>query len=492
MKEKNRFSTLLKHLMTVTKLKNYTLAKELQYDESYISKWANGSLLPTEKNSEKILREISRCLVASMDAESRAVLYSEFQVENDADLERRIFSSLEAEFNYVADLKESTGTDTAPKTAFYPELTLSQFTQRIRYPALQQAKSLDFIFSADILSLDWHYQLSMAELESSQNVDTTNRSYPNTHFSMLVNLDAASENNTHNVEFLLNFLTSFSNADMQFYTCPQMVGKVIMVAKDLYCISGMVIDDSHLLGVTATEDPKHCNAIYYRLHSLCNQQTLAVRRTIMSDMLLSNEYMEYLFSRRQRWILGHFTEHFLPDDLYELLATEYCQSHLEVDRADLTRIHKLNKSVLETMDLQILIHEKTITDFAVTGVIDFYNYKMQLTPSQRLAYLSNSIELCKKNPKLSIRLTRNGTVSDLQHIPHSTLFLSESFCYMRLVRNGLTNTLSVLNKVQLCNMFRKFYDDIWDNEEYVHPDRQCVQDLMQYALQLVNVQLQVK
>ena len=34
MKEKNRFSSLLKHLMTIANLKNYTLAKELQYDHN--------------------------------------------------------------------------------------------------------------------------------------------------------------------------------------------------------------------------------------------------------------------------------------------------------------------------------------------------------------------------------------------------------------------------------------------------------------------------
>ena len=62
-KDKNRFSNLLRHLMTVTKIKNYTLAKQVQYDESYISKWISGSLLPVEKNSEKIMRDISRCEV---------------------------------------------------------------------------------------------------------------------------------------------------------------------------------------------------------------------------------------------------------------------------------------------------------------------------------------------------------------------------------------------------------------------------------------------
>lgn len=41
MEDKNRFSILLEHLLEVAEVKNYTLAKRLQYDVSYISK--NGS-----------------------------------------------------------------------------------------------------------------------------------------------------------------------------------------------------------------------------------------------------------------------------------------------------------------------------------------------------------------------------------------------------------------------------------------------------------------
>lgn len=38
MDDKNRFSILLEHLLEVAEVKNYTLAKRLQYDVSYISK----------------------------------------------------------------------------------------------------------------------------------------------------------------------------------------------------------------------------------------------------------------------------------------------------------------------------------------------------------------------------------------------------------------------------------------------------------------------
>ena len=43
-KQKNRFSNLLEHLMNIAELKNSILANELGYDVSYISKWLSGQL----------------------------------------------------------------------------------------------------------------------------------------------------------------------------------------------------------------------------------------------------------------------------------------------------------------------------------------------------------------------------------------------------------------------------------------------------------------
>lgn len=63
MKDKNRFSILLEHLMAIAELKNSILAKAVQYDDSYISKWISGKLLPTEKNHENTLQAISPALL---------------------------------------------------------------------------------------------------------------------------------------------------------------------------------------------------------------------------------------------------------------------------------------------------------------------------------------------------------------------------------------------------------------------------------------------
>lgn len=489
MKDKNRFSHLLKHLMTVAKLKNYVLAKELQYDESYISKWVTGSLLPTEKTSEKIFRDISHCVVASLDTESRGTLYSEYQVDHDRDLEDAIFDNLEAEFDYVMNLKESTGSEVALKTAFYPELTLAQFLKKMRHPVLRQVKSLDVIMATDILALDRHYQLALAELENSDNVNISQRSYPGVRFSMLINLDSPDTNNTYNVQFIQNLLTNLSNVDFQLFSCPQSQGKILFTVKDAYSISGMIMDENHCLSVTASEEAKNANALYDRLQSLCSQETLAVRRIGMPQMLRSNEYIQYSFARNQRWILSHVTEHFLPEELFTQLATEYCAQHKDVDYDSLARIYKLSTKVMESMRLKLLLSEDGLHTFVVTGMVDFFGQKMHITSQQRLQcleYMSTAQEI---NPNLDYRILRYKNAIMLQHIPSPVVFLSDSYCYLRIARSGLSYNLSVLSHPKIRNIFREYFDDLWRDEENVDADYNTSVEMMRYLMQMVQVQI---
>lgn len=489
MKEKNRFSSLLKHLLSVSKLKNYYLAKELQYDESYISKWVNGSLLPTEKTSEKIFREISRCIVASLDNDTRATFYSEYQVDVDTDLEAAIFDNLVAEYRYVMGLKETTGSEIAMKTVFYPELTLTQFLQKMRHPSLRQVKTLDTIAAMDILALDKNYQLSIAEPQNLPNVNMEQRAYPGVHFSMLINLEHALQNTTANAQFVLNLLTNFSNVDFQLYTYPQVQGKLIFSIKDIYCISGMIMDESHCIAVSTSEETKSCSVIHERLQSMCSQEHLAIRRTEMEEMLRGKEYINFMFSRNQRWLLGHFTEHILPDDLFEELTEDYCRSNPKVSREALMRARIFGRSVVENTPVRVLAYENALNEFAATGMLDFFNTKMYLTPEQRIKALRYAVSLYNQNPKLSFRYLRDGALSDMRHIPDPTMCLSDTYCYLRLNRFGPKNNLSVINKVQLADLFRSFFDEVWEDTRVTETDTARISEAFQYAVQMTEVQL---
>lgn len=127
MKEKNRFSVLLEHLTSMANLKNYVLAKAVQYDESYISKWISGKSLPTEKNHEIILQNISQCIVEALTDDNRDTFLEEYQISDVSNLQKAIYDHLESEYTYVKELQVTTGSKVATKISYYPELTLDQF-----------------------------------------------------------------------------------------------------------------------------------------------------------------------------------------------------------------------------------------------------------------------------------------------------------------------------------------------------------------------------
>lgn len=487
MKEKNRFSSLLKHLMTIADVKNYALAKELQFDESYVSKMISGSLMPPKKTCDRVIRTISRCIVKELDEDSRKAMMAEYQIVREKDLEPAIYDNLMAEYNYVIGLKEETGSEVAQKVSYFPELTLAQFLQKTRHPSLRQVKALDVIAAIDILSLDRQYQLALAELESSN--DVVSKNYPNVHFSMLIDLDGNRGQNTYNVSFLLNLLTNLSDIDFQLYSWPRAAGKVIFTIRDAYSIAGMIADESHCIAVTTTEDTANSNIIHDRLKSLCSPENLVVRKVDMEDMLLGNDYIRFLLGRNQRWLLGHLTEHMMPDDLFEELAPDYCRDR-EISVEELRRIHGMTHSVMEGMEIRVMIYEKALMDFAVSGELDFYNSKVRLSPEQRMRYFKYMCGLPNRNPKLQAKIIRIGAGLDMQHIPDPTLFLSNSMAYLRLVRSSDENNMSVVNKMQVVQMLREYYDSIWDLGSMKHIETmEEMTDTMYYVKQMIAVQI---
>jgi hypothetical protein len=364
--------------------------------------------------------------------------------------------------------------------------------QKMRHPVLRQVKSLDVIMVADILSLDRNYQLNLAELDGGSSTNASQRNWPGVRFTMLINLNPQDSNNTYNVLFLLNLLTNLSNVDFQLYSSPQSQGKMIFAVRDAYSISGMIIDENHCISVTATEDAKNANAIYDRVQSLCTQETLAVRRVSMSQLLRTNEYTQYTFARNQRWLLSHVTEHTLPDALFDLLLDQYCHSHPDMDREKLQRMHKMSRSVLESMGIKVILPENALSDFAVSGMVDFFNNKYYLTPEQRLDYLQYISGLVERNPQLEFRILREGIFSDLQHVANPTLLLSDGPCHLRLSRTGPKNNMSILNRVQLCDQFRQFFDTLWSDEQYVDTSYIAAEDMVRYARQMVKVQIMIE
>ena len=484
MKEKNRFSVRLEHLLSMTNLKNYALAKHLQYDESYISKWISGKSLPTEKNYEKIILGISQCIVDSLADSELEPFYAEYQIYKREDLKKAIYDHLETEYNYVKDLKTSTGSEIASKISYYPELTLSQFITKMKHPALRKVQELDVCALIDILRLDKNYQLMIADfgnLSSSQDL-----SFPGVHFSMFIDIESAAKNPAYTAMFLLNMLTSLSNIDFDLYAGKQACGKLLFAVRDAYSLSGMLYNNSHCVSVTSCEEPPMATSLYKKIKTLCNKETLLVRRTSIEEMMDSFDYEQSLFSKNQRWLFGHPTEHFLPHDLYVEVLKANAPDLDELSYAKLIQKHQLARKIIETAHIQILVHTSAFANFIVTGVMDFYGHKITLNYEQRIRYMKHLQELLTTKYNLSLRTIKGKIITDYQHIPNPTILLSDGFCYLRLETHGARYNVCIPNKLIVNDIFHQFFDHIWKNQEELGTSDELL-DVVQHAIYSLEI-----
>lgn len=453
MKDKNRFSILLEHLMTIAELKNSILAKAVQYDDSYISKWISGKLLPTEKNHENTLQAISHCIVEALSEESTTQLLQEYQLQDIKDLETAIYDNLESEYMYVKELQNSTGTEVAPKISYYPELTLDQFIFKMKHPSLRKVNSLNVYAIVDILNVDPNYQLLIAELNSAHG--GRNLILPGVHFSLLMDLESAASTPAYTAGFLMNVMTNLSNIDFNLYSGSQAQRKLIFAIRDTYAISGMLVDSSHCLGITTIEDSDLTNELYHKIRLLCNKETLLIRKTTIPEMIHRFEYEQTLISQKQYCLIGHLTQR-----------------------------------ILETTPIHLIIYASVLKDFTVTGELDFFGVRISLTISQRLRCLKNLEQLVNKLDLMHVCVLPEGILSDHQHIAHPTLFVSDSLCYLRLKKLTPEYNICIPNKIILDHIFEEFFDDVWDSNIDKNSHNTVVA-MIQHAIHAIEIMLEV-
>ncbi len=468
MKEKNRFSVLLEHLTSMANLKNYVLAKAVQYDESYISKWISGKLLPTEKNHETILQNISQCIVDSLTDDNVRTFLDEYQVPDISDLQPAIYDHLESEYSYVKELQTTTGAEVATKISYYPELTLDQFIFKMKHPALRKVQSLNVYAMVDILNVDTNYQLLIAEFNSMHN--DRGLVLPGVHFSLMIDLESTSLDPIYTAGFLMNLLSNLSNIDFNLYCGTQAQRKMVFAIKDIYSLSGMLVDQSHCLAVTTIEDSSLSTELYYKLRLLCSKEALLIRRSSIPEMIRTYEYEHSLFAQSPACLCGHFTEHFLPSDLHRELVDKYVSEIGKINRTVLEKMHAITAQILAATPVRALIYVSVFTDFTVTGELDFYGHRIHLTPDQRLRYLKHLKHLHEISDSLQLKILPNGLLSDYQHIPRPTLFLADDFSYLRLKKNTADYNICIPNKIILNRIFTEFYNTTWESDACIAPD----------------------
>lgn len=463
MAEKNRFSSLLDNLMTAADLKNCVLASELQYDVSYISKWVSGKMVPSEKSADKILEGISRTLVLSGSDKGKQKLLRDYQVTSESDLQRAIYDNLEAEYLYVRDLKKNTGSDVAQRTFFFPELDLSEYVTRMHHPVLRRVKSLDIVAVMDLMSIDSEKRQWFTKIKNEHVPEE--RGYPDVHYSMLINIQEDKWDYISDTMFLVNLLTDNTAIDFRLYGEEQQPGRMIFSVKDEFFIAGMLINSKRCIAVSSSEEKEKCTCIYDNVRELCTNDKLLFQKIRMPDMLMRNDYIHAIISPNLRWGIGHITEHFLPEDVFEeIMADLEAADVLKVDADSLRTIQHMNYRAMQESEIRLILQEDAVSNFVINGELDFYNRKIRLNPGQMERCMEHMIELCSTCGNLEIRMIYGNPGMECHFADNECVFLGDTMAYMRMKNAGIENNIVMVNNQSVHRIFERTFEIIWNTD----------------------------
>ena len=465
MEPKNRFSSLLEHLTTVTAVKHYILAQYLQYDVSYISKWIGGKVLPSEKLAGAISQQISRCIVEEGSQEGLVQLISDYQVQDENELQQAMYDNLIAEYDYVRDLQQNNGTIVAPDVSFYPELALKAFIDKMHHPVLRRVKSLHIMAAIDLFSMAHEHRLHALRIEKGGFVNQ--HMYPDVHFSLLLNLRDSDENELiYNAMFLNSVLTALTPIDFRLYSSDFAYGKALFVVQNDFAISGMLIRPDACAAVTVCEGADNSAPLYNTIQSLCMREALLFRKITMPELVMGSKvYVHSLLSPNPRWFLGHITEHLLPDDLFEEAIQMAGETAERLGKDTLREIHKLTVAVMKQSQVRVLLYESAITEAMITGNIDFFNFRIQFNFEQRARLLQHLLSVCcSQEGELQVRLIHGQLVADFHNIINPCIFLSSMISYFRLYNSNGNWKLMCINLPEIQSVYDTFFEDVWDGK----------------------------
>lgn len=452
MEDKNRFSILLEHLLEVAEVKNYTLAKRLQYDVSYISKWVSGRMLPAKKTEKRVMEGISACVVDEATDDGRDLLLREYSVSIPSDLKAAIYDNLIAEYDYLQE-------------------------------------ELDIVAVMDLMEMAREYRLKVANLQNGQLVDQ--RSYDNVYFKLMIDISREKWDPIYDAALIINVLTNFSHIHFKLFGSTAAAGRAVFVVKGDFAITGLLVSHSRCAAVTATEDPQNCESLYDNFSKLCVRDDQLFRDTSMRQLISQYDYMHTLLASNLRWMFGHLNELLLPDDLFEEILTAHeaeLKDFLGATPAELRSVHNLAKGVVEETNIRILIYEAAFSSMAVSGELDFFSYKVSLTPDQRSRCISYVLQLCKQREKLEFRLISGRIVNDFQYVADPNMFLSGAASYLRLDNNCPVNRIAMVNNSVMEDRLSEYFDQVWNlDDQNVTKERNAIAEHIHHVLQGIHL-----
>lgn len=456
------FGKLLEKLLYISNQKKSTLAKELGYDVSYISKWINGKNLPTQKSISTICKITANFIVKSLTPSAKEELIDYFEIDNDINsiegyLEKSLRESYEATSGRsLLGLYNNTHSGHTYNSIMHinPRIK-NQYLTKDFMKIVTKSNKLDLIVSANLYKLNNDYKKSILEMKSILNESIKNS---DVRVRFLMGFDEVSENNIYNTMIILNLLTTYPNIDFKIYNYDIESNAILTAIKDNMIHTALYANDGRCLFTNMSKEKHVVDEMYYNLDEIIKtQSTLVGYRKSPIDIIKDKTYIHYIMGQDLRLLIGSMNEFFMPDDLF----MEVGKSIFGEDESVLSELRQINiflQNITYLSKIKVLIYESELTKYISSGELEFFNVPVKLTMEQRERHIKYIEEIVRQSKNVEIKLVDGNFIEDYKDAKDPSVYLSKT---MKLVKSHSYNEVNDYVVIK-DNDFKTICDELFE------------------------------
>lgn len=378
-----QFSTLLSSLIDITHTSNKDLATYVDYHNSYISKWTNGTRIPSHKGLEDLLQSLSSFFA---DRISKNHLENQLQnlsmrpvpLGNEKSIQQTLYSLLHNAYVFSKQMQSAQAAETdlsAQTFALYGHEEVMRFTVSLVEDLMHQGDhpiELRMSFDPFVLSFP----------QSFQETDPGHNRTANIRFKAVVSEESFSPELDGYTSSLIRMLLRTAPIDMQLYSQPKASPINCFISKDRFACY-YLLDEHGLAKVMFYSTDPEIIDYYYGLTAPIFSDRNKVLQAVPNR---EKEQQEALMSATQIVFSScYMNGFFLTDDILQSLLARKA-----IDLPQYQKTAAILQSIdrmIDHFDVTYMIPESSIREFKRHGEIQMGRVRVFLTEEERSKFL---------------------------------------------------------------------------------------------------------
>ena len=422
------YGTLLKNLINFSGSKLSTVAEEVGYDVSYISKWCNKAKLPAAKMAPNINRTLANHFSREiLKHEDLAAFSKMFLIEATPD-------SLNAA---IYNLLKDTYKDSC-REASTEQNTETTYQTRV----LSLANDVYEFFNHELLETIASYNeptevlctLDVCRFILKNVEDSASHVFPDQDVNVKIGLDLKKfqANSKEYLKQLYFFINAHAHLSFDFYDDSLMNSLNTIVVKDHMAILCALDQYSRIQTATIITDPEKVNQIYIRTLPAFRSTNLLLHATD-SDEFYQHGYRTDFYARDNYQImLARGFEYLLPVECWDNITQTARERDGDEFMAQLVGQLQITwDEIFEHNTLDFYVLKSSLLKYMEDGEIIFADIVYNMTPAERKLHIENVLNISKKNPKIHFYVIDEEYLPNVQHLMKVSVFNNRKKLFLK-------------------------------------------------------------